>query len=706
MPRPSALALAASLVATLTLAAEGQEPFPVARPEAVGVAPEALEGLAGVVRGWVEDGSVVGAELLVVQDRRTVLHRAWGWKDREQQLALEPGAVFNLRSMTKPVLGTAAQVLFDQGLLSPDDTLAARLPAFEGTAAGAITLEQLLTHRSGLDWNVCMDGPSLEALSDCCAHVGPRAFVPGTSFLYSNAGSNLLASALVRATDTGLEELLEARVLAPLGMADTFALDRGDDPRLERCVSRYVRAAEGAWERSWGPADGAPLDFLQGAQGLGGTAQDFARLLALWMDGGLADGQRLLSQEAVRRGLRPASLTDLPTTFPGRRAYYGQHWRLWSRGSSGVVEAFGHGGSDGTFAWAWPARDLMVLYLTASVNTPTGIQLERELDRWLLGEAVGQVPADLRPFVGHYWNAPKGLIRSVYVSAEGELWVDVVGTAAFALEPSSDPLRFGVSGRPGFDVTFERDADGSIARLLPPEVTGEAPSERLRADPSLPSVDELIALRLGEVDPVSPGDLGVFRLSGTFSHSSGVEGTDVLLSDGELRSREEIARAGRAPEVTLCNGPRAGTLSRRGRLRELSGSERDQALQARLAVVAGDWRRTFEHLEVVTRTEREGREVLFVRARGGEAPPSTFVVDAQSGLPLEVIGTLQLPFGAMGKRTRLEDWRQVEGVWLPFRWVGSFAEESLGVATVQYERVETHVEPAADAFELVAPAGR
>jgi hypothetical protein len=56
----------------------------------------------------------------------------------------------------------------------------------------------------------------------------------------------------------------------------------------------------------------------------------------------------------------------------------------------------------------------------------------------------------------------------------------------------------------------------------------------------------------------------------------------------------------------------------------------------------------------------------------------------------------------MGKRTRLEDWRQVEGVWLPFRWVGSFAEESMGVVTVQYERIETRVTPASEAFELIA----
>jgi CubicO group peptidase (beta-lactamase class C family) len=631
-----------------------------------------------------------------------VLHRAWGWADREAQIALEPGAVFNLRSMTKPVLGTAAQALVDEGLVAPGDPVASHLPSFEGTDAGKITLEQLLAHRSGLAWNVCMDGPSLEAQADCCAQVGPREFVPGTSFLYSNAGSNALAAALARAAQRDLEQLLAERVLAPLGMDDTFSLHRGDDPRLERMPARYVRDEAGVWERSWGPGDGAPIDFLQGAQGLGGTAQDYARLLALWMDGGVHAGRRLLTDEAVRRGLRPASLTGLPTTFPGRRVYYGQHWTLWSPGSSGEVEAFGHGGSDGTFAWAWPGRDLMVLYLTTSVNTSTGTALERELDRWLLDSDAPDVPASLRAVVGHYWNAPKGLIRSVYVDAEGQPWVDVVGTAAFRLEPTDEPLRFAVAGRPGFDVRFERAPDGTIARMVPPEVTGEEPAERLRVDPSLPSVDELIALRLGADDPVSPGDLGVFRMSGTFSHSSGLEGSDVLLSDGELRSREEVARSERGPEVTICNGRRAGTLSRRGRLRELSGAERDRTLQARMSVLAGDWRRFYDRLEVVTRTEREGREVLLVRVQGGEAPPCTYVVDASSGLPVEVLDTIDLPFGAMGKRTRLEDWRQVEGVWLPFRWVGSFAEESMGVVTVQYARIETHVEPAPEAFELIA----
>ena len=55
----------------------------------------------------------------------------------------------------------------------------------------------------------------------------------------------------------------------------------GTDGGGDRFVDQIDIARAGSDRRI---DDGAPLDFLQGAQGLGGTAQDYARLLALWLD--------------------------------------------------------------------------------------------------------------------------------------------------------------------------------------------------------------------------------------------------------------------------------------------------------------------------------------------------------------------------------------------------------------------------------------
>ena len=57
--------------------------FPPAESGAEGLSPEALETLRNRVDAWVSEDRLVGAELLVIKNRRTLLNEAFGWKDRE-----------------------------------------------------------------------------------------------------------------------------------------------------------------------------------------------------------------------------------------------------------------------------------------------------------------------------------------------------------------------------------------------------------------------------------------------------------------------------------------------------------------------------------------------------------------------------------------------------------------------------------------------
>ena len=92
---------------------------------------------------------------------------------------------------------------------------------------------------------------------------------------------------------------------------------------------------------------------------------DYARWLEAWMDGGILAGVRILSPETVAEALRP-----------GYAEGYGLHWELFS-GAPAEAEppAFGHGGSDGTIAVAYPRADTMILFFTQSRGA-TGPWLE------------------------------------------------------------------------------------------------------------------------------------------------------------------------------------------------------------------------------------------------------------------------------------------------------------------------------------------
>ena len=74
------------------------------------------------------------------------------------------------------------------------------------------------------------------------------------------------------------------------------------------------------------------------------------------MDGGTLAGVRILSPETVGEALRP-----------GYTEGYGLHWELFPGSpAEAKLPAFGHGGSDGTMAIAYPSADAMVLFFTQS----------------------------------------------------------------------------------------------------------------------------------------------------------------------------------------------------------------------------------------------------------------------------------------------------------------------------------------------------
>src|SRR6185312_14966015 len=59
--------------------------------------------------------------------------------------------VFDLASLTKPVAtATSVMLLVERKRLRLDDTLGRLLPEFDNHGKGAITVEQLLRHRTGL----------------------------------------------------------------------------------------------------------------------------------------------------------------------------------------------------------------------------------------------------------------------------------------------------------------------------------------------------------------------------------------------------------------------------------------------------------------------------------------------------------------------------------------------------------------------------
>lgn len=341
-------------------------PFPPAEPADVGVDPACLEPLRTDLTRWVEEGRAVGAVLQVIARRHTVLHETAGWLDREQKQVMVSDAICDVRSMTKPLLGTAALQLQQEGRLELGDPVARFLATFDHGASRDVTVERLLMHTAGFGQpgfpGSVRDYPDLRAAADAIGAAGPSR-QPGERFGYADAGSAVLGAVIAEIESAPIEEVLGRRILQPLGMSDSvWRTDAPGAPGRARLASGYKLRGD-RFVRYWSPLDPPKLHYVPAAGGLWSTTDDYARFLAAWMDD-LDGAGRLLGRENARRAVLSTPLTRLPT----ERGNHGLHWWLYSDPHDGddVDLVFGGDGSDGTWAMAAPRQDLMVLYFTQS----------------------------------------------------------------------------------------------------------------------------------------------------------------------------------------------------------------------------------------------------------------------------------------------------------------------------------------------------
>jgi hypothetical protein len=159
----------------------------------------------------------------------------------------------------------------------------------------------------------------------------------------------------------------------------------------------------------------------------------------------------------------------------------------------GEPVAFGHGGSDGTAAWVWPERDLMVLYFTQSRGGATVIRFEESIDSLLIhpgdGDGAAQVPEELKPYLGTYTgqSGPVRYQEYTIVVRGGHLAVDIPQGLIVDLEKADEEGKWYFTMDPNIEVSFERDEAGNVVamRMHFPDETFDLPRGTAPPEPEL-----------------------------------------------------------------------------------------------------------------------------------------------------------------------------------------------------------------------------
>lgn len=684
-----------------------REPFPTSSALAEGLSPDAVTALDELVRSFVDNGEVVGAELFVLKNGRSVLHEVYGWRDREAKLAMAPGSVFCVRSMTKPLIGAAVAMLIDERKLKLGDRIAQHLPAFDGDGSREITVEQLLTHTSGLPMSLIL-GEDLRQLAGirAVAELGAGhalEFAPGSAFHYSDQGTDTLTALIEVVSGQAAAEFVTQRLLDPLGMHDSACVLTEGHPLRARACADYG-GARGEWTAFWRPDQPPLFQFFLGSQGLYSTVEDYARFLELWQGKGRIGKQRLLSVRTARDGLKPGPHPfQAPTGFPSLRCEYGRLMQLWTgpdpKGEDGEREvvAFGHTGSDGTHAWVFPEHQALALYFTQSRGTSTGLRVEEALARVFLGAPFDPNTAapPFEEYLGYYWEGEGDLYRAVVRDGD-DLALEILGKAIVPLTYIGAD-RWKMRPNPSVVLAFDRSEDGKVSGYH----VGEHVEYRFEPSAELPSADEL-AERVAQTHRVHLLEsLGPLRTRGSIEIAKlGVKGAFTSLVAWPDRFRFD-GKAGDQVEHIAFDGVTVWYSSTATPRAALEGARAELVRHDSSIARFGDWRRGHASVQVIQQLEDKGRRILLVRLGDTSSPASTLFIDAASGRVVHEDGMAFVEgLGRIGQRLDFGDFRDVSGMLLPFRSSVEFASSILGAIISTTTEFELGVELPEGVFEL------
>jgi CubicO group peptidase (beta-lactamase class C family) len=378
--------------------------------------PFAADPIAKSIKEIVDAGGIAGASTLTWRDGKIVQTACVGWRDNDAKLPIERDTVFRIASITKPITSMATLMLMEEGKLALNDPITRWVPEFADmrvmrtpngslndtvTAQRAITIDDLLTHRSGLTYGAFHSGAIAKAHGDALglaldSHLTPDEWIarlaalplidqPGANFHYGTS-TDLLGFVIARIENVSLSELLQQRVFSPLGMRDTgFSVAAKNK---FRCARMYGIDSTGKLTEQLPvgavPERPADLCYESGGQGLWSTLDDYLAFARVFIGNGSVDGVSLLRPEtlSLMTSNRLTSVQRASATMLGMHTFASGHGfgygvavvtepelanPLVCRGGKGTV---GWGGAYGGWWQADPIDRSVLIFLAHSNFNP------------------------------------------------------------------------------------------------------------------------------------------------------------------------------------------------------------------------------------------------------------------------------------------------------------------------------------------------
>lgn len=320
----------------------------------------------------VSSSEVAGGSLLVLHRGEVVLKRGFGFADMKSKKPFQIDTPVVIASISKPLLGTTAFRLSEQGKLQVAGPITDYLPEFADRKLESgvplkrpPTMLELFTHTSGIrrseapggrPWFASWTkGKQLGEVVKRYAEEFPFEAEPSTRYAYSGIGSDVAARVLEVASKQSRNDLLRTQLVGPLGMDHTWYRDSVSLKKAGAMPTRYYRGKHGnllvSRDRSVPPKN----TYSSSGGSIISTAPDLARWLMMIRDEGRdQNGKPFLKPQTVAEMLKP-----FPRSQNSRCGLF-----IRKKDDKGKALVVGHTGSSGTNCWIDFENDIIGIMLT------------------------------------------------------------------------------------------------------------------------------------------------------------------------------------------------------------------------------------------------------------------------------------------------------------------------------------------------------
>ena len=401
---------AALALTALTVMPALAQPLPTASPESVGFDSARLKKLEDYMAGVVAEGRIAGLTTMIGRHGKIVHFKTYGQADLATQRPMNRDAIFRIYSMTKPIVGVAMMMLFEEGKWQLDDPVTKFIPEFRNLRVMTVnpqgniiiepakrppTMREVMSHTAGFGYGLDVIHPVDKAFRDKGVTAAdsqqqmiermadiPLKFQPGEGWAYSIA-TDVQGAIVEKLSGKSLGAFLDDRIFKPLKMTDTaFQVTGGREGRLAQVyqgdtASKKLVAATLTASGNPMPDYTKPPKREGGGGGLVSTTDDYARFSQMLLNKGELNGARILSPASIELMGTNVVSQDVLKSFTGPQGFnesigFGLDFRIaMDPRRVGRMDGKGSmdwGGAAGTWFWVDPTNDLFFVGMVQRTN--------------------------------------------------------------------------------------------------------------------------------------------------------------------------------------------------------------------------------------------------------------------------------------------------------------------------------------------------